>query len=70
VLSGKQVTFAAVDCTVERSICSVYNVGGFPTFKYFSYFNKEQKDYDGGRTTKVIHREQCCGSGSGRIRNF
>jgi hypothetical protein len=31
----------------------MYNVGGFPTFKYFSYFNKEQKDYDGGRTAKV-----------------
>ena len=25
-------------------------MSGFPTFKYFKYFNKEQKDYNGGRT--------------------
>ena len=31
-------------------MCSAYEVSGFPTFKYFKYFNKEQKDYNGGRT--------------------
>ena len=47
-----KVEFVAVDCTIHRSVCSAYNVNGFPSFKYFSYFNKEQKDYDGGRTEK------------------
>ena len=43
--------FAAVDCTIERTICSLYHVKGFPTFYYFNYY-KEKKDYDGGRTKK------------------
>ncbi|XP_023325871.1 protein disulfide-isomerase A5 isoform X1 [Eurytemora carolleeae] len=47
-----KVEFVAVDCTIHKSVCSAYNVNGFPSFKYFSYFNKEQKDYDGGRTEK------------------
>ena len=41
--------FAAVDCTMERTICNLYEVKGFPTFLYFNYY-KERKDYDGGRT--------------------
>ncbi len=45
-----KVEFAAVDCTLERSVCSFYEVSGYPTFKYFKYFNKDQKDYGGGRT--------------------
>jgi protein disulfide-isomerase-like protein len=45
-----KVKFAAVDCTIERSVCSAYEVSGYPTFKYFQYFNKEQKTYFGGRT--------------------
>ena len=45
-----KVEFAGVDCTIERSICSFYEVSGYPTFKYFQYFNKDQKDYSGGRT--------------------
>ena len=44
--------FAAVDCTQHNAICSAHDVSGFPTFKYFHYFNKEQKPYDGGRTEK------------------
>jgi len=47
---NSKVEVAAVDCTIERSVCSAYEVSGFPTFKYFKYFNKEQKDYNGGRT--------------------
>ena len=43
---------AAVDCTTDNSVCSAFEVSGFPTFKYFHYFNKEQKAYDGGRTKK------------------
>jgi len=46
-----KVAFAAVDCTIHRSVCSAYEVNGFPTFKYFNYF-KDQKPYSGGRTKK------------------
>jgi len=47
-----KVEFAAVDCTKDNSVCSAFDVSGYPTFKYFHYFNKEQKSYDGGRTYK------------------
>ncbi|KAL1490602.1 hypothetical protein ABEB36_013267 [Hypothenemus hampei] len=45
-----RVEFGAVDCTVETSICSAFEVTGYPTLKYFSYFNKEVRAYNGGRT--------------------
>ncbi|CAG9857417.1 unnamed protein product [Phyllotreta striolata] len=45
-----KVEFAAVDCTVHQSVCSANNVSGYPTIKYFSYFNKNIRDYSGGRT--------------------
>jgi len=45
-----RVEFAAVDCTVQQSVCSAFDVTGYPTLKYFSYFNKEVKAYSGGRT--------------------
>jgi len=47
-----KVELAAVDCTTDNSVCSAFEVNGFPTFKYFHYYNKEQKTYDGGRTRK------------------
>jgi len=47
-----KVEVAAVDCTTDNSVCSAFEVTGFPTFKYFHYYNKEQKPYDGGRTAK------------------
>ena len=47
-----KVEVAAVDCTVDKSVCSAFEVSGFPTFKYFHYYNKEQKAYDGGRTSR------------------
>jgi len=47
-----KVEYAAVDCTLYRGVCSAHDIGGFPTFKYFSYFNKLQKPYDGGRTAR------------------
>ncbi|XP_050304030.1 protein disulfide-isomerase A5 [Anthonomus grandis grandis] len=45
-----RVELAAVDCTVDQSVCNAFDVKGYPTFKYFSYYNKESKDYSGGRT--------------------
>jgi len=47
-----KVEFVAVDCTTDNSVCSAYDVRGFPTLKYFHYLNKETKNYDGGRTKK------------------
>ncbi len=49
-----KVEFAAVDCTIERSVCSAHDVSGYPTFKYFKYFNKEQRPYEGGRTKEAF----------------
>ncbi|XP_021948419.1 protein disulfide-isomerase A5 [Folsomia candida] len=46
-----RVMYGAVDCTVEKSLCETYEVRGFPTFKIFQYFNKEDVlNYDGERT--------------------
>ena len=38
-----------VDCTVEKELCSAYNVNGFPTLKYFPAGSSEAIDYEGGR---------------------
>ncbi|CAH2242765.1 jg12085, partial [Pararge aegeria aegeria] len=43
------VAFAAVDCTTQQELCSNYDVKGYPTLKYFSYFDKLVQDYSGGR---------------------
>ena len=32
---NSKVEYAAVDCTIERSVCSAYEVSGYPTLKYF-----------------------------------
>ncbi|KAF7266973.1 hypothetical protein GWI33_019754 [Rhynchophorus ferrugineus] len=45
-----KVEFGAVDCTIESALCSAFEVKGYPTIKYFSYYNKEIKPYNGGRT--------------------
>ncbi|CAL4162068.1 unnamed protein product, partial [Meganyctiphanes norvegica] len=44
-----KVEFAAVDCTAYQSLCTVNDVSGYPTFKYFNYY-KNTKPYNGGRT--------------------
>ncbi|XP_023938732.2 protein disulfide-isomerase A5 [Bicyclus anynana] len=43
------VAFAAVDCTQQQELCSNYDVKGYPTLKYFNYFDKLVQDYNGGR---------------------
>lgn len=43
-----KVAFVAIDCTKHQSICSAYEVRGYPTLKYFNYL-KTTKDYRGGR---------------------
>ncbi|XP_072930576.1 protein disulfide-isomerase A5 [Epargyreus clarus] len=43
------VAFAAVDCTNDAELCQGYEVKGYPTLKYFSYYDKLVKDYTGDR---------------------
>uniref|UniRef100_A0A2A4JWB4 Thioredoxin domain-containing protein n=1 Tax=Heliothis virescens TaxID=7102 RepID=A0A2A4JWB4_HELVI len=43
------VAFGAVDCTTDQELCANYDVRGYPTIKYFSYFDKNIMDYTGGR---------------------
>ncbi|KAF4532478.1 hypothetical protein B566_EDAN003054 [Ephemera danica] len=45
-----KVEFAAVDCTTHQSLCSVNEIKGYPTIKYFHYYTKETQAYSGGRT--------------------
>jgi len=47
-----QVILAAVDCTESASLCKEAGVEGYPTLKYYSYYNKGQLDYDGGRKVR------------------
>lgn len=43
-----KVELAAVDCTKHSSVCSAYEVRGYPTIKYFNYL-RVQRDYNGDR---------------------
>lgn len=45
-----KIVFAAVDCTIHQSLCSAHEVKGYPTIKYYSYYSKVTKPYNGGRT--------------------
>lgn len=47
-----RVGLAAVDCTQYKSVCSTYDIKGFPTFKYFSYL-KTHREYTGGRSVSI-----------------
>lgn len=48
---NSKVAYAAVDCTVHRSVCTQFDVQGYPTFRYFNYGKKDFK-YVGGRVAK------------------
>lgn len=48
-----RIELAAVDCTKHQAICKSYEVGGYPTIKYFNYL-KNVKQYEGGRTVIII----------------
>ncbi len=45
----KKTVFAAVDCTLYKSVCDMYSVTGYPTIKYFN-FGKKATAYNGART--------------------
>jgi len=44
---SKTVLIGDVDCTVEKALCSKYDVKGFPTIKVFNDGSEEA--YEGGR---------------------
>lgn len=50
-----KVEFAAVDCTKHSSVCSAYEVRGYPSIKYFNYL-KTHKDYKGERKAEDFIR--------------
>jgi len=43
------VLIGDVDCTVEKDLCSKYDVKGFPTIKYFTDGDQTGQAYEGGR---------------------
>ncbi|GIY62791.1 protein disulfide-isomerase A5 [Caerostris extrusa] len=51
--NNQEVEFAAVDCTSFGSVCSAQEIRGYPTIKYFSYYNVE-KPYETGHFVDFI----------------
>ncbi|XP_046625601.1 protein disulfide-isomerase A5 [Neodiprion virginianus] len=47
-----KVELAAVDCTVNTVTCNTYEIQGYPSLKYFNYFDKAVKNYVGDRTAE------------------
>ncbi|KAL1132792.1 hypothetical protein AAG570_010744, partial [Ranatra chinensis] len=49
------VAFGAVDCTKHSSVCTAIGVTGYPTFKYYHYYNKDtaNTEYSGGRKVRA-----------------
>lgn len=52
-LKGTAV-LGAVDCTVEKDLCSEYGVQGFPTLKVFRSSTEKPSEYTGGRSSEDI----------------
>lgn len=48
------VDFAAVDCSTEKSLCNDQGVKGYPTIKYFGYYSRVVRPYNGGRTVEYF----------------
>jgi len=54
-LEGKNAgVLAKVDCTVERDLCSRFDVQGFPTIKLFRNDGSDPSEYDGARKAEAI----------------
>ncbi|KAJ7547667.1 hypothetical protein O6H91_08G097500 [Diphasiastrum complanatum] len=52
--SSKPVLIAKVDCDEHKSLCSKYDVSGFPTLKWFPKGSLEPKVYSGARTMEAL----------------
>lgn len=46
---SSSVQILDVDCTVEKDLCSEFDVSGYPTIKYFKDAATEGASYEGGR---------------------
>lgn len=51
---AKSVLIAKVDCDDQKSLCSKYDVSGYPTLKWFPKGSLEPKKYEGPRTTEAL----------------
>ncbi|KAB1200699.1 putative protein disulfide-isomerase A6 [Morella rubra] len=51
---AKSVLIAKVDCDDQKSLCSKYEVSGYPTLKWFPKGSLEPKKYEGPRTAEAL----------------
>ncbi|XP_059439488.1 probable protein disulfide-isomerase A6 [Corylus avellana] len=51
---AKSVLIGKVDCDEQKSLCSKYDVSGYPTIKWFPKGSLEPKKYEGPRTAEAL----------------
>uniref|UniRef100_A0A7C9CT31 protein disulfide-isomerase n=1 Tax=Opuntia streptacantha TaxID=393608 RepID=A0A7C9CT31_OPUST len=51
---AKSVLIGKVDCDDQKSLCSKYDVTGYPTIKWFPKGSLEPKNYEGARTVEAL----------------
>ncbi|KAL3843526.1 hypothetical protein ACJIZ3_000929 [Penstemon smallii] len=51
---GKSVLISKVDCDEHKSVCSKYEVSGYPTIQWFPKGSLEPKKYEGARTAEAL----------------
>ncbi|GAB4835753.1 hypothetical protein Ancab_000663 [Ancistrocladus abbreviatus] len=51
---AKSVLIGKVDCDDQKSLCSKYDVTGYPTLKWFPKGSLEAKKYEGARTAEAL----------------
>uniref|UniRef100_A0A2N9J8E9 protein disulfide-isomerase n=1 Tax=Fagus sylvatica TaxID=28930 RepID=A0A2N9J8E9_FAGSY len=51
---AKSVLIAKVDCDDQKSLCSKFDVSGYPTIKWFPKGSLEPKKYEGPRTAEAL----------------
>ncbi|KAJ4727774.1 Protein disulfide isomerase-like 2-2 [Melia azedarach] len=51
---AKSVLIGKVDCDEQKSLCSKYDVSGYPTIQWFPKGSLEPKKYEGGRTAESL----------------
>jgi protein disulfide-isomerase-like protein len=66
------VRVGAVDCDVEKELCSKYDVKGFPTIKHYGEDKSKPADYTGAREAPAIVKfgqeaAGASGAGGGRL---
>ncbi|RAL50037.1 unnamed protein product [Cuscuta campestris] len=51
---AKSVLIGKVDCDEHKSLCTKYDVSGYPTIKWFPKGSLEPKKYEGARTSEAL----------------